>query len=303
MTVTIDTECDKSKNWLNSSPLTFRSVTHGVTKILQPLFKEFKINPTYFLSPEVMMNRECSNIFKSIKNSCELGTHLHSEFIGPKKKFQNFNGKLCNEFQTDYSNQIQYQKLKNLTKLYKKTFNRNPKVFRAGRYAVNLSTVKSLIKLGYQVESSLTPYLKWKSPRGNWIDHSISLKQPYFIDCKNLYKPGRSSLFEIPITIEKVKNFYLFNRIKWLRPFYSNFTIMKKIIDKTMKDNVNKKIIVLNVMFHSMEIIPGASPYCQTEQDVSNYMQTLRDLFKYANQKKIKFLTLGKIRNLFVHQN
>ena len=43
MSVTIDTECDKSIDWSNSNPLTFRSVTEGIPDILQPLFKKFSI--------------------------------------------------------------------------------------------------------------------------------------------------------------------------------------------------------------------------------------------------------------------
>lgn len=299
MAVTIDTECDKSKDWSNSSPLTFKSITYGIPHVFQPLFRKFKIKPTYFLSPEVIEHSDSAKIFKLIQNNCELGTHLHSEFIKPKKKFKNFDGKLCNEFQTDYSDQIEYQKINNLTKLFKKTFKKNPKVFRSGRYAANLNTAKSLIKLGYKVESSTTPHLKWQSPKGNWIDHQKSPKQPYFIDKENFYKAGFSSLLQIPITIHKIKKFYLFDRSKWLRPFYSDFNTMKKIIDKTIKENTNKKIIVLNMMFHSMEIIPGASPYCQTDKDVRNYIQTLKNTFEYAKKKCVRFLTLNEIYNLF----
>ena len=49
MSVTIDTECDKSPNWSNSSPLTFNSIYDAIPNKLQPLFEAYSIKPTYFL--------------------------------------------------------------------------------------------------------------------------------------------------------------------------------------------------------------------------------------------------------------
>ena len=54
MSVTIDTECDKSPNWSNSSPLTFNSIYDAIPNKLQPLFEAYSIKPTYFLSPEII---------------------------------------------------------------------------------------------------------------------------------------------------------------------------------------------------------------------------------------------------------
>ena len=88
MSVTIDTECDKSPTWANSDPLTFRSVTEGIPEKLQPLFKEFDIKSTYLLSPEVIEDRRCKEVLNLIKNDCELGTHLHAGFIEPEQNYK-----------------------------------------------------------------------------------------------------------------------------------------------------------------------------------------------------------------------
>ena len=52
--VTIDVEPDCTVSWKRSNPLTFENVKTGILKILQPLFQEYSVRPTYLISPEVM---------------------------------------------------------------------------------------------------------------------------------------------------------------------------------------------------------------------------------------------------------
>ena len=106
-----------------------------------------------------------------------------------------------------------FQKLTNLTNDFYKAFNFYPKVFRAGRYAANSNTIRSLIKLNYKVDSSFTPHLVWESPLGSLIDHQDSPEQPYFCNPNDIYNSSESSLLEIPVTIINSKK-YLFFREK-----------------------------------------------------------------------------------------
>ena len=66
--VTIDTECDKSSNWRAASPVRFRSVTEVIPESLQPLFEDFGIRPTYFLSPEVIAHPESCAVLREARN-------------------------------------------------------------------------------------------------------------------------------------------------------------------------------------------------------------------------------------------
>ena len=299
MSVTIDTECDKSIDWSNSNPLTFKSVTHGIPKVLQPIFKKFSIKPTYFLSPEIIDNEECINVLNNVVNECELGTHLHADYIDPERTFINFDGKETHAFQTDFSNDVELQKLQNLTQKFSNAFNFSPKVFRAGRYAANSNTIKSLCKLGYKVDSSFTPHIKWESPIGSVIDHQSSPEQPYFCHHNNIYIEGHSSLLEIPITIIRGTKFFFIEKYLWLRPKFSSLHEIKKIIKYMKTTYADNEFIVLNMMFHSQEVIPNASPYSRTEDDVVNYISFLEKVFEIAIQENINFLTLEEIYEVF----
>tara|TARA_Y100000816_G_scaffold142275_1_gene100853 strand:+ start:447 stop:1376 length:930 start_codon:yes stop_codon:yes gene_type:complete len=299
MSVTIDTECDKSIDWSNSNPLTFRSVTEGIPDILQPLFKKFSIKPTYFLSPEVINNFDCIEVLKSVDKYCELGTHLHADYIEPQKTFRDFSGMETHSFQTDFPPEIEFEKLKNLTNDFYSAFNYYPKVFRAGRYAANENTIKSLIKLGYKVDSSFTPHLKWESPLGNIINHELSPEQPYACNADNIYSESESQLLEIPVSIIKSSKFFLFKKHIWLRPKFSSIKEIKKIFKYFKSQYSQKHTIVFNMMFHSQEVIPNASPYSRTKKDVENYLLFLEEVFSLARKENINFSTLEQIYNVF----
>ena len=295
MSITIDTECDKSVDWSNSKPLTFKSVTHGVPNILQPIFKKFRIKPTYFLSPEVIENQECVNVLSNIIDDCELGTHLHADYIEPEKTFVNFAGKATHAFQTDFSPEIEFNKLKNLTDSFHQAFKFSPVIFRSGRYAANENTIQSLINLGYKVDSSFTPHMKWVSPAGNIIDHESSPEQPYFCNPQNIYEESESSLLEIPITIINTKKFFLLNKKIWLRPKFASINEVKKIFEYVKFHYKKNDFIVFNMMFHSQEIIPNASPYTRTDHEVMEYISFLEEVFKLAQKEGIGFVTLEEI--------
>ena len=83
--VTIDTEVDKSPDWSISHPLSWTGIFEGVFEILQPMFDRIGVRPVYFLSPEVILNREAAPRFRQLaeENRAELATHLHYEFIEP----------------------------------------------------------------------------------------------------------------------------------------------------------------------------------------------------------------------------
>jgi len=306
MSVTIDTECDKSPNWSNSNPLTFNSVYEAIPKILQPLFESYLLKPTYFLSPEIIDDTSCVKIFTSIKNKCELGTHLHADYIEPSKTFKNFSGKETHAFQTDYSPEIEFEKLLNLTNNFKDSFKSFPKVFRSGRYAANSNTIRSLIKLNYKVDSSFTPHLKWESPLGNIIDHQHSPEQPYFCQPDDIYNSSESSLLEVPLTIIDSTKYFFFDKKIWLRPKFSNINEVKKIINYVKSKYSNNDYIVLNMMFHSQELIPNASPYTKSPSDVDNYINFLDKVFKLAQKENIQFATLEEIHDIakqFLNKN
>ena len=300
--VTIDTECDKSINWVNSSPVTYESVLHGIPNILQPLFDSFGVNPSYLLSPEVLEQEDCVKVFKKFIGKVEFGTHLHADVIEPFRRVSDLNGILINDYQISYSPDVEFLKLKNLTELFYLKLGYYPKVFRAGRFAANFSTIKSLEKLGYLVDSSVTPNVLWRDLDGKTIDHRGASEQPYFIGESDIRQAcNSSSIMEIPVTIIPRKRIFRSYKAMWLRPKASSFSEMKNILNVIEKKYSNQNFLVYNMMFHSMEIIPGKSPYTKSAHDVQQYLDSMKRLFEYFLNTGGEFSTLEKIC-IYKHQ-
>jgi hypothetical protein len=285
--ITIDTECDCSPGWLSSCPLSFRNITEGLPGLLQPLFNRYNAVPTYLLTTQVMENAECVKKLSCLEGKYELGTHLHAEFSPPFKKYDKPDGIRAVDFSCDYDENTEYLKLKEITSLFENGFNRKPLVFRGGRFGAGPSTIRSLEKLGYIADTSVTPHVAWKS-NAMGIDYTRAPRQPYHPDNrKDISRPGCSSIVEFPVSIWKP-----FARgVRWLRPSpVIPFREIIKVLDYL--ERTCKGDIYANMMFHSMEIIPGASPYCLTDNDVSNFMFTLGDILEEAAARGYVFSEL-----------
>jgi hypothetical protein len=295
--ITIDTEPDCDTSWKRSDPLTFESVLVGIPQILRPIWNKFEIKPVYFVSPEVVLNTQCCEVLKTeIQLGAEIGTHLHSEFIEPQKKYENFAGTASKEYPCfAHSMEVEFEKTKNLTNLIGKNLSVRPVSYRAARYGADLDTIKSLEKLGYKVDSSVTPHINWSYQAGP--DHSRAPEQPYFISSDDYYSPGSSKILEVPISISKKRFFLLPDKWffhRWLRPTHMTVFEMKLLVNEFLKKYENP---ALNMMFHSMEIIPGKTPFVKTTLARKAYLNKLEIIIAYLKDKGFQNKTLHQLYN------
>jgi hypothetical protein len=293
--VTIDTEPDCDIHWKRSQPLTFESVTFGIPRILRPIWDRFAIMPVYFVSPEVVENEQCCQALKDeMKRGAEIGTHLHSEYIGPQKKYQDIAGTISNEFPCyAYDTEIEFAKIKNLTDLIEKNLAIRPVSYRAARYGADTGTIKTLDKLGYKVDSSVTPGISWEKQGGP--DHSRAPKQPYFISPQDIYLPDKSGILEVPITISGKRLPFLpkgWMYYRWLRPTHITAFEMNRLVNEFAR-NYDKP--VLNMMFHSMEVLPGRTPFVRTKFGQKMYLGRLTEILRYMKKLGFESRTLVEI--------
>jgi hypothetical protein len=293
--VTIDTEPDCDIHWNRSNPLTFESVTIGIPEVLRPIWDRFAVMPVYFVSPEVVENDRCCSVLKDEMNrGAEIGTHLHSEYIGPQRRYDSAAGTISNEFPCfAYDTEVESAKIANLTEMIERKFGVRPVSYRAARYGADLDTVRALVKMGYKVDSSVTPQINWHSKGGP--DHSRAPAQPYFISQTDYYSAGDGPILEVPITISG-------NRLpfwaggwmsyRWLRPTIMTTFEMKGLIAECAK---NYSEPVLNMMFHSMEVLPGKTPFVRTTFGQKMYLRRLVSVLKYMKETGFESRTLMQV--------
>jgi len=309
--VTIDTECDKDKEWRVTKPFAFKSVTEAVPAVLQPVFDKFGIKPVYLLSPEVIADDASVSVLKNAKEKgAELGTHLHGEFIGPG---ENLETEKTYVSQSILNPVVEYEKLENLTKLFSEKFGFNPVSFRAGRFGLGSETFNNLKKLGYKVDSSVTPFLKWKD---EWVDANYinSHYQPYFTS------KDRDGILEVPVT---VLNSDLINSPGFVRYVISKFPRLLRVFKK-LRLNKSETLmfrppvpsmtieklrsivdfydellkgsnVFLVMMFHNVDLVPGCSPYCDNLPEQSEYLKRLEEIFGYLNERNYESITLSDV--------
>ncbi|MCX6651585.1 MAG: hypothetical protein NT131_08040 [Methanomassiliicoccales archaeon] len=316
LVITIDTEVDKSQDWKVSAEGSFRSVLQGIPELLEPLFQKYRAKGTYLLSNEVMEQDDCVHVLKSLKGA-ELGTHLHGELVGPQRWEGAMSGRRFDDMQLSYDYDLERMKMTVLTDIFRKKFDRAPVSFRAGRFGAGPNTAKILIELGYKVDSSITPGMDWDLPEGR-ANHMTAPNQPYYVDETNLSKEGNSGLLEAPVTIRtrwlrRMMHFSSssavlrrMNRVVngvmpavWFRPSYHSERQMISVGQHEMKKSTDRDTVLLNMMFHSMEIVPGASPYARTAEESRALFSRVEATLSWAQQQGFEFMTLSELPSYF----
>jgi hypothetical protein len=295
--VSIDCECDKGPAWRTRRPLRFDGVHVGIGERLHPLFRRLGAAPTYLLSPELLRDAACVDQLAGL-DGCEIGTHLHGELAPPEA----FEPDVTSAVQRDYPPDVEEAKLVWLTDTFRASFGRAPSSFRAGRFGIGPSTLGVLERLGYAVDSSVTPFVDWSGvSRG--LTFAGAPTQPYHPDARDPARPGASPLVEVPVTIRPSA----FARIpivgkraeaRWLRPTRNDarelVAIARDAIDDARRSRPDSPV-VLNAMFHNVEVVAGASPYAATDQAARRIVDRLAALLEFARTEGIAFARLSDV--------
>ena len=147
--------------------------------------------------------------------------------------------------------------------------------------------------MGYKVDSSVTPRIDWSGQGGP--DHRRGPVQPYFISEDDYYAGGGKNILEVPVTIDRKRLFFLPDKwffYRWLRPTHMT-TIEMKMLVRSFSRNFSSP--VLNLMFHSMEPIPGKTPFVRTRLEQKLFLRRLENIIKYLRDKDFCCKTLGEI--------
>jgi hypothetical protein len=284
--LTIDVEIDAGPKWKTSNPASYEGVYKGIPA-LQHLCDSYAVKPCYLISPAVMVDPKSIDILGSLNtNDCELGTHLHGEYISPMAKFSgpDFSGCDPGDMQCQYDKAIEMQKLENLTGQFIALFGYSPKSFRAGRFGARGWTLKCLEKLGYSHDTSVTPFRNWH----DIVDFSKpGSLTPYFPSIENICLHGDSKILEVPVSITP--------QLEWLRPTprFSDYDQCVRVIDWYEQ---HTEPTVLCSMFHNVELVAGKSPYCKTQEDCEAMLARIERIFQLLAERNYQFKTLSQIR-------
>jgi hypothetical protein len=238
----------------------------------------------------------------------EIGMHLHA-WNSPPLVSLTADDHRHQPYLMEYPNDVMADKVAALTDLLEDTFEQKMVSHGAGRWALNETYARLLVRHGYQVDCSVTPYLSWHSQRGNPLgqggsDYRHFPDWAYWLDLDDIRREGDSSLLEVPMTISPpgavgrtmrrlairapkpvraVVN-RLWPPTRWLRPDGRNGRRRLPLRRFAAQSAVRTELNYVEFMLHSSELMPGGSPTYQTPAAIDRLYEDLETLFAAAQQ-------------------
>jgi len=318
--ITIDTE--EEWDWSGPFPTPPYS-TENISYLheFQDLCQSLSVIPTYFVDYAIVEKKENCTILNDYfkKRLCDIGAHLHPWCNPPVTEEINAH----NSFITNLPISLVERKLRKLTDTIEERFDAHPFSFRSGRWGMNGKIMRCLAKLGYQVDSSIRPY--YSDQDFSYDDAPI---HPYYPDFENCLVQGKQrSLLEMPATAGFTLPWFQFSnklhrllsssvfahlhvigvlwRLKLLRkiaitPEGHTAEDICRCIDMNIK-NGNE---VMNLFFHSSDLLPGSTAYVTTPQDKQHFFKTIENVVTYVQKTyHADFLTIREAHTKILEEN
>jgi hypothetical protein len=315
--VSIDTEED---NWYRSR----RDVTLANIDELPRLagfLERLGVRPTFFTTYHVATDRGAAAVLREVAGTArgELAAHLHPWNTPPlSEPFAPRNSMLKN-----LPAELQLAKLQSLTEALEAAFGMRPTAFRAGRYGLGRDTVAALLRCGYQVDSSVVPFVSWErfddgptfvdapldayrlSPDrdvtqpaedGDLIEVPLSCgfnHRPFAVwglVRRTLEAPGlrRLRLVGLAARTGLCKRMVLSPEVASLREMV---TLSRRLLDQGVRH--------LQLTWHSPSLVPGLGPFTATTADVNRLYASVAEYLERLSQiTPLTFVTVSEAAGL-----
>jgi len=278
----------------------------------QKLFDRYGAIPTYLVTYPVVTSDVGRGVFLDVlaRNRCEIGAHCHPWNTPPFGEEVNArHSMLCN-----LPYEIVANKIEVLQTEIKQSLGVAPICFRAGRWGFGSAVATAIHKFGFRVDTSVTPFIDWRIYAGP--DYGAAPTCAYQFSATDVQAAVPDGpLLEVPATIGFLQhNYDLCRRVigwrglasrlhvtgileragivnlRWLSPELSTGEDMVKLA----KTALARGCSFLNMTLHSTALLPGKSPYVQTEADLEKFLGKIEMLLKFAAREGVIFSRLSE---------
>ena len=296
--VAIDTEGDNQWDAQARRHQTFVNI-HRLDR-LHDFFVRHGVRPTYVITYPVARDPQSAAMLRGLlsRGDCEIGAHHHAWETPP-----------CDPADIDrhpYALSLPLDQfdaqLATLTSAITEAVGVAPVSYRSGRFGFSASHVSSLERAGYLVDSSVAPLFYEAHKQGpDFVGAPLT---PYYLAYDNATRPGTSRVLELPITAALNRRVpavleHLYARaprnyttkralrllriahVRWLRPSYTSADEMIALARQV----VARQAPILNLLFHSSEVIVGGSPYNKTESELTAFYDRLGRALTYMTRE------------------
>lgn len=309
--VTIDTEED---NWGEYDRAAFTVENVRRIPLLQQIFEEHGVRPTYLITHPVATSGFAADILGRyrVAGACEIGTHLHPWNTPPAEETRsNFNSFACH-----LPADLQLRKIRTLHEAIGRRFGAAPTSFRSGRWGFSDEVARNLIRMGYLVDSSISPALDWREFGGP--DYSRFSLQPFVYSMNGEAGPNGGALLEVPATVDFVQGISrtarrVYHTVRTRVPLgpkvlgvldrlraLNLVTVSPEIDDapsmiRLVSALAARGTAVINMFFHSPSLLENCSPYVRSAQDLGDFLGRIRRVLAYARSAGLTSVTLSEL--------
>ncbi len=319
--ITIDTEADNQ--W--SRPARFNRENTRFLPRFQHLCDRFGFKPTYLCTYEMATDPLFRDTIAPYQASgrAEIGAHLHpwsNPPLGPGEG----EGALHLAFPHELPLDVFEAKMRMLTDAITRAFGRAPTSYRAGRYGFHEPHIDVLLRLGYEVDCSVTPYTSHRDAPGSvggagGMDFRKARPGAYRLSRDDCTRAGDSALLEVPVTIlfprwpasrSPAVQQWCVNHPgtigmramvklgfgpQWFRPTRRTRTRQLLAIYREAR---RLGLPCAEMMFHSSELMPGGSPTFPDAASIEELYETFSGLFAALAGEGARGLTLTEFARL-----
>ncbi len=315
LVITLDTEPDNE--W--GRPQVPTTENARFVPRFHELCERFGFKITYLLTLEMAEDSFLQGYLKPrLRNrECEVGAHLHPWNTPPLVPVTDDDFR-HHPYLYEHPEELQRAKLQTLVTAIERAYEVKPISYKAGRWGLDGFHAGLLEEMGFRVDTSVCPGVNWGpskgAPDGNGgPNFTRAPLLPYRLSREDVCKPGSLNLWEIPPTIvfysalgrylPPVRKLYwsnrrvrrLFDRQRlgsmWLRPFpYMTVERLQRVA--TIAEASGAEI--LNLTFHSSELMPGGSPYNKTPEAIEGLYDRLESFLGWLHRRSTRGATLGE---------
>jgi len=315
--ITLDTEPDNE--WGRPAVATTENARF-VPRFQELCFDRHGFRITYLLTLEMAEDPFLRDYLRPRLQAgdCEIGAHLHPWNTPPLGPVTPDDMK-HHPYPFEYPLDVQRAKLETLVTAIERNYGVRPVSYKAGRWGLDGPHAQLLEDLGFRVDTSVCPGINWAPSKGDprrsgGPNFTRAGLLPYRLSATDVCRPGAMRLWEVPPTIvfysalgryvPGVRTLYhryrrvrrLFDRQRlgsqWLRPYpYMTVDRLARVAALARRAGAD----VLNLTFHSSELMPGGSPYNRTPAAIESLYRRLDGFFTYLRGQGVQGATLSEI--------
>jgi len=258
----------------------------------QSICHDYGLRPCYVIDYPIASQRAGYRKLREwlARGECEVGAHLHPWVNPPVREDISH----ANSYPGNLPEALEREKLAVLTDTIERNLGVRPVAYKAGRYGFGPNTAGILAQLGYQIDLSLCPPLDSSADGGP--DYSHENAWPFW------FGQAEAGILELPCTGAFVGNGgryapALYRAGQRYKRLHAPALLARGgIVDRLMLSPEgfsqweHRKLVnhlyrrglrVFTWSFHSPSVVPGHTPYVQSNEQLREFLDSFRAFFDF----------------------